>query len=205
MSSVWDDTIGGFNAFVKTQKEQLAAGASATLSLVQFDDAYEPNYFDVPVQNVQDLSRLTYQPRGSTALLDAIGRTITDLGAKLSAMPEAVRPGKVVVLIITDGQENASKEYSQPGRIKTMIEHQRSAYAWQFVYIGANQDAITVGASMGILRSMSASYTPNNTKGLFAAAAANVSAYRSASPVAGDADLAFTDAQRAALTQEGTP
>lgn len=203
MGSCVNDTIGGFNTFLQKQKEQLDGAITATMSLIQFDNQYEPNYLDMRLRDVPLLTHETYQPRGGTALHDAIGRTITELGAKFARLPEHERPGKVVVLIITDGEENASREYDRE-RIRTMIEHQRSVYAWQFLFVGANQDGVLTGNSLGIAKGMSASYTPNHTRSLFANLASNAAAYMNTPVGAGqavmDAALEFTDEQRAKMT-----
>ena len=93
---------------------------------------------------VADVPPLNLQPRGSTALLDAMGRLITDTGRKLVALSENERPGNVIVAIMTDGMENASREWTHPA-IKSLVEQQTKDYGWQFLYMGADQDAIEVG------------------------------------------------------------
>src|SRR5688572_5989204 len=105
MASIADDTIGGFNRFVTEQK---AVPGDCTLTLVQFDsqDPYEVVHRAVNVADVPELTKQTFQPRASTPLLDCLGRAIVDTGQRLAAMPEAERPGKVFVVIITDGHEN---------------------------------------------------------------------------------------------------
>lgn len=197
MQACRNDTIGGFNTFVEEQRK---LPGYATLSLIQFDDVYQEDYLDKLLVDVPNLTSETYVPRGYTALHDAIGRTIVNLGAKLAKLPEAERPGKVVMVIITDGQENASKEYNA-AKVKELIEHQRTKYQWEFVYLGANQDAVTVGSIMGIAKGSSASYSVDNTKHLFQAMAANVSSYRSAQGPDAGAVLAFSAVQRDTLVQ----
>ena len=93
--------------------------------------------------------RTTYVPAGMTALLDAVGRTIDAVGQRLSDTPEAERPGKVIVAILTDGLENASKDYSR-GKVSEMIQHQRDVYKWEFIFLAANQDAIASARSISI-------------------------------------------------------
>ncbi len=93
-----------------------------------------------------------------TALLDAIGRLITDAGASLAALPEDERPGTVIVGIMTDGLENASKEWTHPA-IKALIEQQTKTYSWEFLYLGADQDAIEVGTALGVPAARSMTYT----------------------------------------------
>ena len=116
------------------------------MTLAQFDNHYEVVYADRPRRR---RAALDLQPRGSTALLDAMGRLITDAGARLAALAEDERPGTVIVAIMTDGHENASREWTHPA-IKALVEQQTEAYGWQFLYMGADQDAIEVGASIGV-------------------------------------------------------
>jgi uncharacterized protein YegL len=130
MHAIRDDAIGGFNSFLKGQQ---ALDKPCKLTYVQFDDEYEIIHSAVPLVEVPPLTPATYVPHGATALLDAIGRTINDVGARLSVIPEGDRPGKVIFLILTDGHENASKEFSASS-IEKMITHQREVYKWEFVF-----------------------------------------------------------------------
>jgi hypothetical protein len=155
MSSIREATISGFNEFVSGQKE---APDEANLMLVQFDNHYQVDY-DKSIREVAPLDETTYEPRGTTALLDAIGRTINWMGAKFAAMPVEDRPHKVVCVIITDGEENASTEFTRK-QIFSMITHQQKTYAWEFMFLGANQDAITEGARYGIPMRASMQYAP---------------------------------------------
>lgn len=143
MASIKGDIEGGFDTFVGGQRSQ---PGRCTVSLAQFDDHYEVVYTDLPVA---DVPALALQPRGSTAMLDAIGRSMTTLGQRLAALPEDARPGTVIVAIVTDGMENASREWTRPA-IKALIEQQSRDYSWQFLYLGADQDAVEVGTGMGI-------------------------------------------------------
>lgn len=176
MSSCRDDTIGGFNTFLSEQRKQ---PGEALITLTQFDDVYDIVYSKQNIKHTADLTEATYVPRGNTALLDAIGRTINDVGAQLKALPESERPSKVIFVIITDGQENASREYNRQ-RIMDMITHQRDKYNWEFVYLGANQDAITVATNYGILATNAVGYTSSGkgTRSAFSAASKSMSNYR---------------------------
>jgi hypothetical protein len=122
MAVIRDDTIGGFNTFLQQQK---AEPGSATLTLVQFDsqDPYEVIHRFKPIAEVPELTRETYVPRASTPLLDAMGRGIIDLEKSLSELSEADRPAKVVMVVVTDGQENASREFRKE-QIEKMIDDQ---------------------------------------------------------------------------------
>jgi hypothetical protein len=153
MEQIRAATIDGFNEFLGQQK---AAPGTADLHLVQFDDQYEPLY-DKPLSECQPLTTETFVPRGATALMDALGRTIVTLGSKFEKLPEAARPSKVIVAIMTDGLENASQEYTA-GRIREMISHQREKYNWEFVFLGAGQDAVLEGAKYGIPASHALTY-----------------------------------------------
>ena len=176
MGSVWDDTMGGFNSFIKAQKK---VPGVATVSLVQFDDQYEPLLDFIPLKEVKPLTRETYIPRGMTALLDAIGRTMVKEGEKLAAMDEDDRPDRVILVVITDGQENASSEYTRD-RIFKLIRHQEETYSWKVVFIGANQDAIATGAQLGVMAANALTYaaTAKGTQHLFSTVARSMAAYR---------------------------
>jgi hypothetical protein len=146
MERIKEDAIGGFNAFLAKQKEE---PGEAQLTLVMFDNEYEVRADGAPIRDVQPLCGGTFVPRGSTALYDAVGRTIVDVGARLERTPEAERPGKVIVLILTDGMENASKEFSRE-RVRDMIKHQRERYSWEFVFIAAGEEAFRAGRGLNI-------------------------------------------------------
>ena len=118
MASVATDAIGGFNQFLKDQKE---LPGEASLTVVLFDNKYELLHENTPINDVPDLNFKTYVPRGMTALLDAIGKTIDETGKRLKNTPEDQRPEKVIVSILTDGFENASCKYDK-SKIKEMIE-----------------------------------------------------------------------------------
>ncbi len=107
---------------------------------MQFDDRYEFLY-DKPIQAVEPLTETTFVPRGMTALNDAIGRTCDELGKFLESMPEHDRPGKVIVVILTDGCENDSKRYTK-WQVAGIVKHQRDKYNWAFIFMGADEHAV---------------------------------------------------------------
>lgn len=146
MASLTSDAIGGFNSFLNSQK-QLPGRANFTLVL--FDHEYLVTHKGVDIQRVPELNGKSYVPRGQTALLDAIGRTIDELGARLAAIPEEKRPAKVIVAIFTDGFENASHVYTTD-RLAASIKHQQEKYSWEFLFLAANQDAIATAAQIAI-------------------------------------------------------
>jgi uncharacterized protein YegL len=137
MGTLMTDVLGGFNEFVKQQK---ALPGEATLTLVQFDNDYEVLHDAIDIQNVPPLTRDVCFANGSTALLDAIGVTINSVGQKIAAMSESERPSKVLVSIYTDGQENASHEFTLD-KIKEMIKTQRETYSWEFTFTGVGLES----------------------------------------------------------------
>jgi len=143
-------------------------------------------------------------PRGWTALLDAIGRTINATGARLGAMPEDQRPEKVIFVIVTDGKENVSQEFREPEKVFQMIGHQRDVYQWDFVFIGANQDAIAVGATFNIPAASSMTYAANaaGTREAFTSASNYTAHTRSVAGAAAGAS-AFTAEDRDEQTKAG--
>jgi Mg-chelatase subunit ChlD len=175
MGAVKDETITGFNYFLKEQK---AAGDNATFTLVQFDSESTDVIHEArQIREVPDLNQDTYLPRGSTPLLDALGQTIISTGKTLAGIPEPNRPDKVVFVVITDGEENASHQFTK-ARVKEMIDHQTAKYNWKFIYLGANQDAFAEAGSVGIAMATAANYSPMYTDMAFIGTSANVASYR---------------------------
>ena len=138
MASILDDTIGGFNSFVESQKS-----LGGTMSLYLFDNEFDILYEDMPIENVEALTRETFIPRGSSALHEALGKVISYVGKQIMTGPTDVK-----IIIMTDGLENASKKYTSE-HIKDLIEI-HTKLAWNFMYIGANQDSILEAGKLGI-------------------------------------------------------
>lgn len=186
MFSVLTDTIGGFNKFLKAQQE---APGEARLTLRQFSHEHSITVDNTGIAHVLPLTDETYRPNGNTALYDAIGRAVDGTGARLAAIPEAKRPGKVILVIITDGFENSSTEYTG-SRIREMLKHQQDRYKWEVIYLGANQDAMAMGQQMGFMRSKSMTYAANaaGTQAAFGSVAANTTSFRSGAK----ADMTYT-------------
>lgn len=166
MQSMRDDAIGGFNSFVEEQRKIPGDGC---WSLVQFDDQYETVFAGKPQNEVPRLTRETFVPRGSTAMVDAVCRTIDETGLRLSRLPESERPSKVMVIVITDGQENASKTF-RTHHLHERITHQREKYGWQFLFLAATQDAIATAAQYGIPQTSAMSWVDQNVGGALVAA-----------------------------------
>jgi hypothetical protein len=158
MESVKSDTIGGFNSFLKDQQKE---SGECSLSMIQFDSDYEELHNFKAIKDVLALTDKVYVPRATTALLDAMGRMIVSTGNALEKMKEEDRPEKVIFVILTDGLENASKEFTHK-KVMEMIKHQEEKYNWKFIYLGANQDAVQVGAAMGFAAGNSMSFTANS-------------------------------------------
>lgn len=193
MQSIKSDIEGGFAAFVE---EQRAATGEARAGLAQFDDVYEVVYADRPLADVPPLD---LQPRGMTALHDAMGRLVTDVGADLARRPEDERPGTVVVAIMTDGLENASKEWTGAA-IKALVTQQSEVYGWQFLYMGADQDAVEVGESLGVSRDHAVTYARGKSRDAMAAASGKIAKLRADRTVAPAAPMAaFTEDERRSL------
>lgn len=176
MQSLTKDTIGSFNSFLTEQK---AVPGEAVFTLCTFNTDYKLVHDFVALTEVPDLDPKSYRPNGCTALLDAMGVTINSVGQKLAAMPENDRPSKVIFLIITDGEENSSQKFTLE-QVQSMVEHQRSKYSWEFVFIGANIDAIATGSSLGISAANSLNYdsTAVGTRGVYKSASSNLRSYR---------------------------
>ncbi len=175
MQSIKSGTLEGVNAFITQQKEENDK-YPVRLSLTLFSTDFEIRHSSVPVTEVPVLTEKTYLPNGGTALIDAIGSTIDELGKRLSETPEAERPGTVIVAIMTDGEENSSRHFNWL-QISDKIKHQTGAYKWQFLFLGANQDAIATAARMNIAAENSANFyqRDRSSRSVLRAAARSVS------------------------------
>ena len=159
MNGLESDTIGGFNSMIaKQQKEE----GEAIISTVLFDDKTDVIHDRVPIRDVKNLTEEDYRVRGCTALLDAVGGAIDHIGKIHKYAREEDRPAKTLFVITTDGLENASRYYSFKD-IKRMIERQKEKYSWEFLFLGANIDAIKVAANMGIGKDRAANYNCDET------------------------------------------
>ncbi|QTN33664.1 VWA domain-containing protein [Akkermansiaceae bacterium] len=154
MESIRTAAINGFNQYLRDQQ---AAPGRTNLSLVFFDTDTEHRYESLPAAEILPLNMDTYVPRGCTALLDAIGETIDKLGKKLAALPAADRPDHVSVAILTDGEENSSTRFTWKD-IAERIKHQTGKYDWEFLFLGASEDAIATAAKMNIHAHNSSAY-----------------------------------------------
>ena len=146
MAGLEDDTIGGFNAMVEKQKKE---EGEALFSAVLFSDGSEVLYDRVDVKKIEPMTERQYQVGGCTALLDAIGGAVRHIANVHKYAREEDRPAKTVFVITTDGMENASRSYSYD-EVRRMVERQQEESGWEFLFLGANMDAISAARSFGI-------------------------------------------------------
>ena len=177
MHGLESETIGGFNSLIEKQKKE---PGEAFVTTVLFDYEIRILHDHVNIEKIRPLTDADYFPRGSTALLDAVGTTINRIGERLARTPEEERPEQVVFVITTDGYENSSKEFSWP-EVKSMIEHQQNKYSWLFMFLGANMNAVHEGGKLGISAAYSKTYTASSygTAKLYSAVSNAISGARS--------------------------
>lgn len=154
MTGLESDTIGGYNAMLEKQKKEVG---EAFVTTILFDDDYEILHNRVNIKRVKPITDREYYVRGMTALLDAVGKTINKTVKAIIKSDEEEQPSNVMFVIITDGMENASREYSYD-KIKQMIEHEKKKYSWEFIFLGANIDAIATAAKFGIDEDKASNY-----------------------------------------------
>lgn len=152
MSSIRDDMVGGLTTMLA---EQMAEPGLLTVDVVTFDDTIELQCSLADPKNVV----IALEPRGSTALFDAVGQSVNAFGQVLAALPEHARPDTVQVIVVTDGHENASREY-RAETVRELVTRQKEEFSWDFVFLGANQDAVLSGESMGFDAGSSMTFNP---------------------------------------------
>lgn len=157
MSGLESDTIGGFNSMLKKQKE---LNGECRITTVLFDNRYELLHDRIDIRAVSPMTEKEYCVGGSTALLDAIGTTISKLARVQKNTAEEYRAEHVMFVIITDGAENSSREYSLR-KVKGMIEQEKEKYGWEFIFLGANMDAVETAGRFGISADHAADYVPD--------------------------------------------
>ncbi|MFF2620316.1 hypothetical protein [Oerskovia jenensis] len=203
MQSIKAATIAGFDEFML---EQRGVTGRCTVTLAQFDSEYEEVYAD---RDITAVPSLDLQPRGMTALLDSIARLVHSTSVRIAQLPEEQRPATVIVGIMTDGHENASKEYTHAA-IKALVTERETLFGWTFLYMGANQDAIEVGESIGVARERSLTYEGVSAGAAYGAASASMARLRTgvadgAAPAAARDTLAgFTVEERSRAAGNGT-
>jgi uncharacterized protein YegL len=158
MSGLEADTIGGYNAMLAKQKTE---PGEATITTVLFDDKYELLHDRISLKGIAPITDREYFVRGSTALLDAIGRTISKIGNAQKHTADEERAEIVLFVITTDGMENASREYNYD-KVRQMIERQKMRYGWEFIFLGANIDAVETAARFGIQEDRAVNYNADS-------------------------------------------
>lgn len=176
MAGLEDDTIGGFNSMLGEQK---TVDGEACVTTVLFDDRYELLHDRVNIQDVAPLTKKSYTVRGTTALLDAVGRTIHNIRKAQKSVPEEECAEKVMFIIITDGMENASRHYTAD-MIKERIEHYKKKHGWEFIFFGANMDAIAEAGKIGISADRAQNYFADScgTRSTYASMSAIATSFR---------------------------
>ena len=177
-----DDTIGGYNGMIDEQKK---LDGKAYVTTVLFSTETKKLYDHVDIREVEPMSREVYNPGGGTALLDAIGETIDEVQLRIDNMNAEERPSNVICVITTDGEENSSKTFKK-SQIKKMIEHQRNGHGWEFVFLGANIDAMKEASSIGIQYATTYVADSIGTKTVYNAVDCAVSSYRVSGTVSSD-------------------
>mgnify|MGYP001660829784 FL=1 len=194
MSSSRSDVIGGFNEFINDQKKEKAGDVN--VSLYTFASTVSTVFNNKNIADVPELTMDNYRPGGSTALNDAVGKAINETGYELAAMPEEERPSVVMMVIMTDGEENNSKEFKS-AEIRDMIKHQTDKYSWKFIYLGTDITTTRMADDMGIkCRGFSSKMDLMKTMKCVSANAAN---YRNMDVK--DADIALNSAMNC-MTKE---
>ena len=158
MQSLSGDVIGGYNSFLEKQRKEKG---TAEVTTVLFDDQYEKISDAVDLNKAEELTSATYYARGNTALMDAVGRTITETLAQMEKNKICPAKRRVLIMIMTDGLENASKEYDK-AKIKSLIDATQNEYKWNYVFIGANIDSASEANSIGIGGKHAMNYAPDS-------------------------------------------
>lgn len=192
MGGCQQEAENGLNHLVDDQKKQ---DGECNFTLVQFDNEYDVVHDGVPISEVPELKLV---PRGMTALNDAVGKAINTVGERLGKMDDNDRPALVTMVIITDGGENASHEFTSKV-IKEMITTQEEKYAWKFIFLGANQDAFAEGGKIGVAPANAANYSVQNTNRAFDMISTKMSGMRSASMCGQQVSVDYTQEERESI------
>lgn len=193
MAEVREDAEGGVNTFIT---EQAAEPGEALLTLVQFDTEYEFLHKGVPIQQVPKYKLV---PRGMTALLDAVGKAINETGERLAKMAESDRPGLVIFVVMTDGFENSSQEFTK-AQLKKLIERQQNEYNWHFTFLGANQDAFAEAGELGIHAGGVADFVLDKVAATYRATGSMVTRMRAQRRTGATVTNDFTEEERQEMT-----
>ena len=175
MSSIADDTRGGFNTFLQEQREE---EGTATVSLYDFNTTVTKLYESIPIADAETLDTDNYTPGGQTALYDAIATAVADTDDHVETLPDSEVPDNVILVTLTDGRENASETPQQ--RVRELVETHRSEHDWEFLFIGANQDAVLTAEEMGMDddRALNMSHSGEGTQAAHQSVSSNISQAR---------------------------
>ena len=184
MSGLESDTIGGYNAMLEKQKKE---AGEATVTTVLFDDKYELLHDRIDLKGIAPITDREYYVRGCTALLDAIGKTIQKIANVQKRTSPENRADKVLFVITTDGMENASREYTYD-KIRSLVEQQKQEYGWEFLFLGANIDAISTARRFGIGADRAVNYHADSqgTRLNYEVVSETVSCMRAGIPISAD-------------------
>lgn len=202
MESIRKDMIGGFNSFLKEQRK---VPTECKVSFYQFDAQHpvvETVYEQLLLESVPNLSKETFVPRGGTPLYDAVARVLKQVEQRFGKTESTERPEKILVVCITDGEENSSVEWSAQ-QVKQMIEHKQEKEGWGFVYLGANQDAWAVGGNLGFDKGSTLGYVASakGTNQMWQSLSTQTVKYRSTAGT--KAKVEFDDEDRRRQKTEG--
>lgn len=182
MGSRRQQIVGGVNEFVDAQRKEKG---EATVSIIQFsslswygsDEGYVETVLNQDIKNIKAMILEDYVPSGGTALFDAVGKTISNLGRDLAGLDESLRPSKVMIVIMTDGEENSSREYNSKS-VGEMIARQKNEYNWEFMFIGSDQNSVLMAKSLLNIDGGLAVAVDNNWKKNMEGITRSVSSYR---------------------------
>lgn len=185
MESIKEDTIGGFNSFLHDQKSE---EGTATVSLYNFDTDVECIYETKAIENAPALNTETYTPGGQTALHDAIATAVNDTTDHIASVSQTERPDNVIIVILTDGKENASETPQET--VRELVEQRREKHGWEFLFIGANQDAALTASKMGMDRdrSLSMDHSGDGTRNAYESTSERISDARREGTTGGYSD-----------------
>jgi len=175
MSKIADDTKGGFNTFLMEQREE---EGTATVSLYDFNTSVTRLYQEIPITDAEKLDSDNYTPGGQTALHDAIATAVTETADQIDTRPPDDEPDNVIVVTLTDGKENASETPQE--QVRDLVETYRSEHDWEFLFIGANQDATLTAEQMGMDddRALNMAHSDEGTQAAYESASRNISQAR---------------------------
>lgn len=181
MQPLTDDTIGGFNGFIESQRE---LDGDAYLTTVLFSTTHKKLHNHIDIHEVPAMDKKQYVPGGMTAMLDTLGETINEVQTRIDDTSVDERPNNILFVITTDGLDNSSHTYNK-STVQKMIEHQTKGHGWQFIFLGANMDAVSEASQLGI--DLAATYTADSigTKAVYDSIACAASSYRATGVVDG--------------------